>query len=550
MAPTRNSDGTERSLARLLSSMAHTLESDKNVNGRIQYVLEQLRQLVAYEHCALLVVRGEDTLTVLPGTEAHELDQMRPVLEHLWGLLHHGEISLQEASGWQGLEGQELWRSRLAVPLVGLNEVIGVLAVGRDVSGAYDEMDLQLLSIVAGQIASYLTALQAREEEQAQERMALDNAQNEKRRLETFLAILSHELRNPLASIASASRLLTLAQDEAQLQQETLSMLDRQVGIITQLLDDLLDVARVTTREIQLYQTDVELNALVHQVVGAIGPLITGRQQELSLSLADSAPWVHGDPTRLNQVVVNLLSNATKFTPEGGKVWLTVEEDGMEAVIQVRDSGMGIPADYLPHIFDLFSHKEDAIDGAQSGMGIGLSLVKSLVEAHGGTVTATSEGPGKGSEFIVRLPTVQSPPPRAISPPKDSPGEAGRSLRVLLLEDVADTRRLFSRLLEMLGHQVRAVANGPSALETALAFRPDVALLDISLPGMDGYEVARRLRQQPELRNVVLVAVTGYGQESDRRRSSEAGFEHHLVKPIDLDALQRLFAAISETRAQ
>jgi CheY-like chemotaxis protein len=223
-----------------------------------------------------------------------------------------------------------------------------------------------------------------------------------------------------------------------------------------------------------------------------------------------------------------------------------VEDDG-EALIRVKDSGIGMEAELLPHLFELFTQGGRGPERTQGGLGIGLALVKSLVEMHGGTVTAQSEGPGLGSEFVVRLPTVPAPAPQPeLLPPPDSAEPSDRPLRMLLVDDLADTRRIFGRLLEILGYQVGTARDGPSTLEAALEFRPDVVLLDIGLPGMNGYEVAQRMRQEPGLQKPVLIAVTGYGQESDRQRSREAGFDHHLVKPPDIDALRQLFAAIAE----
>jgi CheY-like chemotaxis protein len=236
-----------------------------------------------------------------------------------------------------------------------------------------------------------------------------------------------------------------------------------------------------------------------------------------------------------------------KHTPEGGQVWLRVVEDDGEALIRVKDLGIGMEAKLLPHLFELFTQGGRGLDRTQGGLGIGLALVKGLVEMHGGTVTAQSEGPGLGSEFVVRLPTVPAPAPQPeLLPPPDSAEPSDRPLRMLLVDDLADTRRIFGRLLEILGYQVGTARDGPSALEAALEFRPDVVLLDIGLPGMNGYEVAQRMRQEPGLQKAVLVAITGYGQESDRQRSREAGFDHHLVKPPDIDALRQLFAAIAE----
>jgi PAS domain S-box-containing protein len=362
------------------------------------------------------------------------------------------------------------------------------------------------------------------------------------RRKDEFLAMLSHELRNPLSPIINAVRLLQLGQDDTEIQQEALGALDRQVGALTRLVDDLLDVSRVTTGRIHLQTEDLDLNTLVQSVVNSFHPQMAERQHEFSVSFTNAPLWIHGDATRLEQVVVNLLSNAAKYTPEGGQIWLTVEEEGGEALIRVRDAGMGIDPALMPHIFEMFSQGARDLGRTQSGLGIGLALVKSLVEMHGGTVTVQSGGPGQGSEFIVRLPTVEAG--GAQPPLGEWVGLGSRPLRVLLVDDVADTRKIFGRLLEILGNQVCTANNGPNALEAALEFHPDVVLLDIGLPGMDGYEVAQQMRQEPALQNVVLVAVTGYGQESDRHHSEEAGFNHHLVKPPDIGALQQLFAAI------
>jgi CheY-like chemotaxis protein/anti-sigma regulatory factor (Ser/Thr protein kinase) len=292
------------------------------------------------------------------------------------------------------------------------------------------------------------------------------------------------------------------------------------------------------------------LNAVVQSVADSFHPQIVERRHEFSVSLAGGPLWIHGDATRLEQVVVNLLSNAAKYTPEEGQVWLTVEEEGGEALIRVKDSGMGIDPPLLAHVFELFSQGVRELGRTQSGLGIGLALVKSLVEMHGGTVTAQSEGSGRGSEFVVRLPTVRSPVPQPVTPPEDSAKPADRSLRVLLVDDVADTRIVFGKLLEVLGHQVRTAGDGPSALESALEFEPDVVLLDLGVPGMNGYEVAQQMRQQPGLENLVLAALTGYGQQIDRQRSQQMGFDHHLVKPIDVDELEQLLVAIVESRVR
>ncbi|MEX2431546.1 MAG: ATP-binding protein, partial [Dehalococcoidia bacterium] len=493
-------------------------------------------------------IQDGDALTVTPSANLAEGDQLRRMLEHLWERLHEG-ADLQEAATWGEPARPERWQSCLAVPLVGLDEIIGVLAVGCDAPDVYDEQDLQLLSIVAAQIASYLTALQARRKELAQEQLARGQAEDEKRRFEVFLAMLSHELRNPLAPIANAVHLLRLQQGEDPVQQDARAVIERQLTHLTRLVDDLLEISRVTTGRIQLRQQHVLLNSIVKNAVEMSRPLISERHHELIVSLPPGPVPLQADPERLGQVVVNLLTNAAKYTEEGGRIELTVQQEGDEAVLRVRDTGIGMNPDLLPRVFDLFLQADQPLARPQGGLGIGLTLVRTLVDMHGGSVEANSAGRGQGSEFTVRLPVVvsESPQPEA-SPAGAAEAAAVFPLRVLMVDDNVDMARLFGRLLQRLGHEVRTAFTGREALEAAVAFRPDVVLLDIGLPDMDGYEVAEQMRQEPVLQNVVLVAMTGYGLEADRRRSQEAGFEHHLVKPADMDVLRRILAAVAESK--
>jgi CheY-like chemotaxis protein len=269
--------------------------------------------------------------------------------------------------------------------------------------------------------------------------------------------------------------------------------------------------------------------------------LIEQRRHALAVRLPPSPIWIDGDSTRLEQVVVNLLDNAAKYTDEGGHIWLDLQQEGNEAVLQVRDSGVGISPELLPHIFDLFTQAERSLARSQGGLGIGLCLVQRLVEMHGGKVAASS-ALGQGSEFVVRLPVVLPPVPQPASPPTEKAKPTGPSLRVLVVDDNVDTVLSFSMLLKESGHDVRTAHDGPTALEAACDYRPNVVLLDIGLPGLDGYQVAKRMRQQPVLQNVMLVAMTGYRQESDLQRSQEAGFDHHLVKPARFEQIQKILA--------
>jgi CheY-like chemotaxis protein len=279
--------------------------------------------------------------------------------------------------------------------------------------------------------------------------------------------------------------------------------------------------------------------------VATVRSLIDQRKHELTVSLPTQAIWLHADAARLEQVVVNLLTNAAKYTDRAGRIWLTVQPEGEEAVLRVRDTGVGIAPEILPRIFDLFTQAERTLDRSQGGLGIGLALVQRLVELHGGTVAASSVL-GQGSEFVVRLPMVPPAEPRPLPPPTDQAKPTVPSLRVLVVDDNADTVTTLAMLVQESGHEVRTAFDGLAVLEAALDYRPNVVLLDIGLPGLNGFEVAKRLRQQPALQDAVLVAMTGYGQESDRQRSQEAGFDHHLVKPADLGKVLQILATASD----
>ena len=359
-------------------------------------------------------------------------------------------------------------------------------------------------------------------------------------RKDEFLAMLSHELRNPLSAIFNALHILRLQDTENAIQQKAKIVLERQVGQMAHLIDDLLEVSRVITGRIQLHQERLEMRGIVERAIESARPLIDRRKHELSVSLPAEPIWLQGDPTRLEQVVVNLLNNAAKYTDEGGHIRLTAQQEGGEVVLRVRDTGVGIAPELLPRIFDLFTQADRTLDRSQGGLGIGLSLVQKLVELHGGTVEAHSAGLGQGSEFIVRLPALS--PARESIAPIETAKQPAQTSRVLVVDDNVDAADMLVMMLQMFGHEVRAAYSGQTALETAVEYQPDFVLLDIGLPDMNGYEVARRLRQQPQTKDVRLIAMTGYGQDSDRQRSQEAGFDHHLVKPVEPQKLQDLLA--------
>jgi len=364
------------------------------------------------------------------------------------------------------------------------------------------------------------------------------------RRKDEFLAMLSHELRNPLSPILNAVHLLRLQGDEGLIQREARSVIERQVGQLARLIDDLLEVSRITGGKVRIRAQRLDLRGVAGRAVESARPLIEAHRHTLTVTLPEGPLWLHADPTRLEQVVVNLLNNAAKYTEDGGRIELGVDRDGDEAVLRVRDTGVGIARELLPRIFDLFTQADRSLDRSQGGLGIGLALVQRLVELHRGTVEVRSEGPGRGSEFVVRLPVLPAPATQAPAPPAEPDGRPANTGRVLVVDDNLDSAEMLAKLLRMSGHDVRTAYTGPAALEAATAQQPEVVLLDIGLPGINGYEVARRLRQIPHLGKVQIVAMTGYGQESDLRLAREAGFDSHLTKPVDFLRVENLLTTL------
>jgi PAS domain S-box-containing protein len=364
------------------------------------------------------------------------------------------------------------------------------------------------------------------------------------RRKDEFLAMLSHELRNPLAAIVNAVEVLDLEKHEHPIQEKATNIIKRQVGNLTVLVNELLEVSRILSGGIQLHREDVDLRSLVERALETARPLIEEREHGLSVSLPVEPIWLHADPVRLEEVIVNLLNNAAKYTPRGGHIWLSIQQEQDVAVLSVRDSGVGIDAELLPHIFDLFTQAQRSLERSQAGLGVGLTVVRKLLEMQRGTIEAHSKGLGQGSEFIVRLPLSTSASPRSEVATRKGAKRAAHPGRVLVVDDNTDAADSVAILLGAAGHDVRVAYSANGALQTAVEYQPDAVLLDIGLPEMDGYEVARRLRQQAELRHTKLIAVTGYGQDADRQRSQEAGFDYHLVKPVASDVLQELLESL------
>jgi signal transduction histidine kinase/ActR/RegA family two-component response regulator len=362
------------------------------------------------------------------------------------------------------------------------------------------------------------------------------------RQKDQFLAMLAHELRNPLAPITTAAQLLQRGTLDPQRARHASDIIVRQAEHMTDLVNDLLDVSRVTRGLADIEKEELDVTAVVTGAVEQVRPLLDARRHELQLELWQQPLHVSGDRTRLVQVVSNILNNAAKYTPPGGRILLRVHADAGEAVIAVRDNGQGIDPQVLPYIFDLFTQAERTPDRSQGGLGIGLALVKSLVALHGGRVAAFSEGPNQGSEFVIRLPLLdQAPTP---GPAQDAADPKAGPVRVLVVDDNADAAQMLATLLEAHGHAVSVEFDGTSGLARALRERPEVMLLDIGLPDMDGHELARRLRASPDTANACLIALTGYGQSEDRERAHQAGFDRHLVKPADLSELLRILGEV------
>jgi len=367
------------------------------------------------------------------------------------------------------------------------------------------------------------------------------------RRKNEFLATLAHELRNPLAPIRNSLQILKMPRLDAATAERSREMMERQVHHLVRLVDDLLDVSRVMRGKIELRRERVELSTVVARAVETVQPLIEAHGHELTVQLSPESLPLDADPVRLAQVVGNLLTNAAKYTEANGRIRLTAQREGGEAVLRVRDTGIGIAPNMLPHVFELFVQADHAATRSQGGLGIGLTLVKNLVEMHHGTVEAHSNGLGEGCEFVIRLPLMpQEERQRVEKDSGEAPHEPAHSSghRLLVVDDNPDAADSLAMLLRLQGHEVRVAHDGPAALQIAAASRPDLVFLDIGMPGMDGYEVARRLRQTPGLEKVVLAALTGWGQQEDRRRTAEAGFDHHLVKPVEPKTLEGLLAEL------
>jgi PAS domain S-box-containing protein len=372
------------------------------------------------------------------------------------------------------------------------------------------------------------------------EELATANAHKDR-----FMAVLSHELRNPLTPIRNVATIISQQAAGNPIVQNATMILDRQVKQMTCMVDDLLDAARIATAKVKLNRELVDACVTVQRAVDTARPIIEEHEHQLKVTLPKEPMWLQADPTRLEQIIVNLLINAAKYTEEGGRISVAAERQEGKVAVSVRDTGIGISPEMLPHVFDLFSQDETSLHLKQSGLGVGLNVARGLVEMHGGTIEAHSEGQRKGSEFVVRLPLLADRPTERVTS-RESARPPVRSLRVLVVDDNRDSADSLAMLLRLSGHEVRAEYSGAAALQVAATYQPEVVLLDIGMPVMDGMEVAARLRQRLDRSKVVLVALTGYGQEADRQRTQEAGFAYHIVKPVDFQQLQELLTVLSD----
>jgi signal transduction histidine kinase/CheY-like chemotaxis protein len=428
-------------------------------------------------------------------------------------------------------DGDELF-----LPLEARGKPFGALVLSKRAGAKFDGADFTVAEALASRAAIALENARL-----YQNIEAADRQKNE------FLSMLAHELRNPLAPILHAAEILRLAVPEQPQVQWALSVITRQMNHMVLLVDDLLDVSRITSGKIRLQLQPVGLEVVIADAVAAARPAMERVGHLLQTILPPESIWVNGNAARLTQIVTNLFNKAIKYTDPGGRIWVTLERQDDNAVIRVRDTGIGIPPEMLGTMFDLFTQVDRTLDRAQGGLGIGLSLVRRLVGKHGGTVSAFSEGAGKGSEITVKLPAIPTPRDTEPSAEETAPGDLKR-LCVLVVDDNVDGAGSLAMLLRMMCREVHVAHHGATGLELALEHRPDIIILDIGLPGISGYDLARRLRAEPSTRSAILLALTGYGRDDDQRRSKEGGFDRHLVKPVDLVELRKVLESLTAER--
>jgi PAS domain S-box-containing protein len=493
-----------------------------------------LRQAAIFEHLSDAIVitdlRGNIT-DFNAGGERMLGYRMREILGRPIAIFHPPEDALRiRREALAALAANGTWRSELTF-------------VRRDGSRGVCETVVKPLANARGDIYGAVSVSRditgRRRAEQQLQRLNLELSKADRRKDE-FLATLAHELRNPLAPMRNVLEILRLKEFADPQLSWSRDVFDRQLQHMTHLVDDLLEVSRITQGKLELRKQRLELARAMQSAMEAAQPTVQASAHHLSVTLPREALYLDADPTRLSQMILNLLNNAAKYTPPGGSISLAAEREGDEAVIVVRDSGIGIPREHLDSVFEMFSQLAPALERSQGGLGIGLALVRGLAELHGGTVAAMSGGPGSGSEFVIRLPLSKATLEQAASAPVEVPRAAG--LRVAIVDDNADAADSLAMVLELEGHEVRTAGNGIAGLELIDEFAPHAVILDIGLPRLNGYEVARRIRLEHRDAGILLIAVTGWGQQQDKQAAEEAGFDHHFTKPVDPRELQRVLS--------
>ena len=528
-----------QSVARTLYDIAQGFDSPLDTESRLRRALGLLRRIVPSDRCALFEApaAGAARLVVEPDIP-EEREALRRVLTRSLTVITD-EPRRAADSLPPDVAHLVTCASHLTVPLLGLDRVLGVLFVSHHETDAYTDDHLRLMSVVASQTAAYLTACRLHAQEAqivSEHEAARAAAEAESRAKNEFLAMLAHELRNPLMAIRTTMQTIRGQAERDPIVQRARQIVERQVRHLARLLDDLLDVSRLMRGKIELHKETVTLQMIVAAALETTRGFIDARRHGESMSLPAVPLWFEADPTRITQVVGTLLDNAAKYTPRGGEISVTGYREGAEVVLRVRDTGIGIAPEMLRPVFDLFVQADLSRAGSEGGLGVGLTLARTVIELHGGTIIAQSEGLGRGSEFVVRLPVGAPVGPAG---PDDRRPVAIEARQILLVEDDDNVREALRRILTLDGHRVEVARDGPEGVELALATAPEVAFIDIGLPGIDGYEVGRRIRAGLGSR-VLLVALTAQGLEDDRRRSTEAGFDAHLVKPASYEDLTRI----------
>ncbi|MCG2592312.1 ATP-binding protein [Ramlibacter sp. XY19] len=519
--------------ALVVGSDIYTLDSSNAAANRLrQDVLAQMKD-------AVLAFDADDHLVFMnPAAEKHYAKDASTTLGRLKGevfteIWPGGEA--ERAAAFEALRVHGVWRGNLVHRNVdsGDTHVETTISALRDGGGA----DMGCLYVIRD-----ITERVLAERALAQTATALKDAD---RRKDEFLATLAHELRNPLAPIRNALHIMALS-PEAQVKESARTIIERQLAQLVHLVDDLLDVSRISQGKVELRIELADVVEAVQEALETSLPMIQAGKHELTLVLPPAGTlFVDADVTRLCQIIANLLNNAAKYTPDGGRIQVTAQRQDGLAVISVEDSGVGIPVPLLPRVFELFTQVDRSSDRSQGGLGIGLALVRQLVEMHGGTVEADSKGPGLGSTFTVRLPVSERLPPAEPGIEAHKLQAAGdKGVRVLVVDDNVDGAETMAQFLGILGYETRTVHDGLTAVDTAASFRPHVVILDIGLPQLNGHEVAKRIRQAPGGEEMLLVAVSGWGQAEDRQKSRDAGFDRHFVKPVELEVLMEVVSLV------